>query len=64
MYIDSDTKIQVLDTMSELPRAEKEQCAAFIVRIRPDTTNSRLILVNDNSETSMPSLCGQTALII
>ncbi|KAF8547857.1 hypothetical protein OG21DRAFT_1424121 [Imleria badia] len=30
MYIDSDTKIQVLDTMSELPRAEKEQCAAFI----------------------------------
>ncbi|KAF9231782.1 glycosyl transferase family group 2-domain-containing protein [Melanogaster broomeanus] len=30
MYIDSDTKIQVLETMSELPRAEKEQCAAFI----------------------------------
>lgn len=32
MYIDSDTKIQVLDAMSELPCAEKEQCAAFIVR--------------------------------
>lgn len=32
MYIDSDTKIQVLDTLSELPRAEKEQCGAFIVR--------------------------------
>ncbi|KAG9312749.1 glycosyl transferase family group 2-domain-containing protein [Chiua virens] len=30
MYIDSDTKIQVLDTMSELPCAEKEQCGAFI----------------------------------
>ncbi|KIJ67352.1 hypothetical protein HYDPIDRAFT_108074 [Hydnomerulius pinastri MD-312] len=30
MYIDSDTKIQVLETMSELPRAEKEQCGAFI----------------------------------
>jgi hypothetical protein len=33
MYIDSDTKIQVLNTMSELPRAEKEQCAAFIVSV-------------------------------
>ena len=33
MYIDSDTKIQVIDTMSELPRAEKEQCGAFIVGI-------------------------------
>lgn len=45
MYIDSDTKIQVLDTMSELPRAEKEQCGAFIVSIfrrafHPDTADS------------------------
>ncbi|KAF9231887.1 glycosyl transferase family group 2-domain-containing protein [Melanogaster broomeanus] len=30
MCIDVDTKIQVLETISELPRAEKEQCAAFI----------------------------------
>ncbi|KAF9220634.1 hypothetical protein BS17DRAFT_739077 [Gyrodon lividus] len=30
MYVDSDTKIQVVETMGELPRAEKEQCAAFI----------------------------------
>jgi hypothetical protein len=31
IYIDSDTKIQVFDSMNFLPRAEKEQCAAFIV---------------------------------
>lgn len=31
MYIDSDTKIQVVETMHELSRAEKEQCGAFIV---------------------------------
>ncbi|KAL4071885.1 glycosyl transferase family group 2-domain-containing protein [Scleroderma citrinum] len=30
VYIDSDTKIQVIETMRELPRAEKEQCGAFI----------------------------------
>ncbi|KAH7912096.1 glycosyl transferase family group 2-domain-containing protein [Hygrophoropsis aurantiaca] len=30
MYIDADTQIQVLDTLSNLPTAEKEQCGAFI----------------------------------
>lgn len=30
IYVDSDTKIQVFDSMNLLPRAEKEQCAAFI----------------------------------
>ncbi|KIK95869.1 hypothetical protein PAXRUDRAFT_11174 [Paxillus rubicundulus Ve08.2h10] len=30
MYVDSDTKIQVVETMGELPCAEKEQCGAFI----------------------------------
>lgn len=31
--MDSDTRIQVLETMSMLPQAEKEQCAAFIVSL-------------------------------
>ena len=31
LYIDYDTKIQIVETMKELPRAEKEQCGAFIV---------------------------------
>ncbi len=31
LYIDDDTRIQILDTMEELPRADKEQCGAFIV---------------------------------
>ena len=69
MYIDSDTKIQVLDTISELPRAEKEQCAAFIVRtfnrnFRLDTTHSHRDLVHNDSETNMSLLCGPTVLKI
>ena len=33
IYIDQNTRIQVLETISELPAAEKDQCAAFIVRM-------------------------------
>jgi hypothetical protein len=32
IFVDHDTRIQILDTMSWLPRADKEQCGAFIVR--------------------------------
>ena len=31
IYVDDDTRIQILDSMSDLPRADKEQCGAFIV---------------------------------
>lgn len=31
IYVDGDTRIQILDTMFDLPRADKEQCGAFIV---------------------------------
>ena len=34
IYVDANTRIQILDTMLLLPNAEKEQCAAFIVRLR------------------------------
>ncbi|KAF4566319.1 hypothetical protein EYR36_011738 [Pleurotus pulmonarius] len=30
IYVDSNTRIQILDTMLHLPNADKEQCAAFI----------------------------------
>ncbi|KAF9021241.1 hypothetical protein BDZ89DRAFT_1103126 [Hymenopellis radicata] len=30
IYIDADTRIQILDTMSHLVRADKEQCGAFL----------------------------------
>ncbi|KAJ7222442.1 glycosyl transferase family group 2-domain-containing protein [Mycena pura] len=33
IYIDANTRIQILDTMLLLPHAEKEQCAAFIVSL-------------------------------
>jgi len=32
VYVDSETRIQVLPSMSYLPSAEKEQLGAFIVR--------------------------------
>jgi len=31
IYIDTSTRIQILDTVSHLPKADKEQCGAFIV---------------------------------
>ncbi|PPQ75054.1 hypothetical protein CVT26_012056 [Gymnopilus dilepis] len=30
IYVDSETRIQILDTMLKLPQADREQCAAFI----------------------------------
>ncbi|PSS08906.1 hypothetical protein PHLCEN_2v3396 [Hermanssonia centrifuga] len=30
IYVDDDTRIQIVDTMGWLPRADKEQCGAFI----------------------------------
>ncbi|KJA18241.1 hypothetical protein HYPSUDRAFT_169359 [Hypholoma sublateritium FD-334 SS-4] len=30
IYVDSETRIQILDTMLALPHADREQCAAFI----------------------------------
>ncbi|EJF59432.1 hypothetical protein DICSQDRAFT_108818 [Dichomitus squalens LYAD-421 SS1] len=30
IYVDTDTRIQIMDSMAFLPRADKEQCAAFI----------------------------------
>ena len=35
IYIDANTRIQVLDTMADLPTADKEQSAAFIVSVYP-----------------------------
>jgi len=32
LYIDVNTRIQILDTIDQLPSAEKDQCGAFIVR--------------------------------
>ncbi|PCH37090.1 hypothetical protein WOLCODRAFT_92261 [Wolfiporia cocos MD-104 SS10] len=30
IYVDANTRIQIIDTMMDLPTADKEQCAAFI----------------------------------
>ncbi|KAJ3500953.1 hypothetical protein NMY22_g19087 [Coprinellus aureogranulatus] len=30
LYIDSNTRIQILDTVAHLPKADKEQCGAFL----------------------------------
>lgn len=33
IYIDRDTRIQVIETNDDLPQAEKDQCGAFIVSL-------------------------------
>jgi hypothetical protein len=38
IYVDDDTRIQILDSMPDLPRADKEQCGAFIVSRFPTDT--------------------------
>ncbi|KAF7307706.1 Glyco-trans-2-like domain-containing protein [Mycena kentingensis (nom. inval.)] len=49
IYIDSETRIQVLDTMLLLPHAEKEQCAAFI-------RDERVLVVwSDSIESIVPT---------
>ncbi len=30
IYVDNNTRIQIIDTMLQLPQADREQCAAFI----------------------------------
>lgn len=35
IYVDANTRIQVLETMMDLPMADKEQCVAFIVSALP-----------------------------
>jgi hypothetical protein len=35
IFVDDDTRIQILDSMPDLPRADKEQCGAFIVKLWP-----------------------------
>ena len=67
IYIDSDTRIQVLDTVAHLVRADKEQCGAFIVRfpisyqytmlikIFHSVMNASLSLGRTTSTTSFPS---------
>ncbi|KAF8967308.1 glycosyl transferase family group 2-domain-containing protein [Flammula alnicola] len=50
LYIDSNTRIQILDTIDLLPQAEKDQCAAFIRDERS------VVLWSYNLETMIP-LC-------
>lgn len=45
-YVDAETRIQVLDTMAQLPTADKEQSAAFVVSfyLRPsDHTETNIV---------------------
>ncbi|KAH7922287.1 hypothetical protein BV22DRAFT_1037622 [Leucogyrophana mollusca] len=50
IYVDHNTRIQILDSMNMLPRAEKEQCGAFIRDERV------LILWSDSLDNIIP-LC-------
>ncbi|KAI5123019.1 hypothetical protein M0805_007640 [Coniferiporia weirii] len=48
LYLDSNTRIQILDNMTRLPRADKEQCAAFIRDERV------LVIWSDNLDSIIP----------
>ncbi|KAF9005040.1 glycosyl transferase family group 2-domain-containing protein [Cyathus striatus] len=52
IYIDVNTRIQILDTVAHLPRADKEQCGAFI-------RDERVLVVwSDNLDQIVP-LCSE-----
>ncbi|KAJ7583871.1 glycosyl transferase family group 2-domain-containing protein [Mycena floridula] len=48
IYIDTETRIQILDTMNHLSRADKEQCGAFVRDERV------LVIWSDNLDTIIP----------
>ncbi|KAH8096816.1 glycosyl transferase family group 2-domain-containing protein [Cristinia sonorae] len=49
IYVDANTRIQILETMADLPTAEKEQCAAFI-------RDERVLVVwSDSIDTIIPT---------
>jgi cellulose synthase/poly-beta-1,6-N-acetylglucosamine synthase-like glycosyltransferase len=48
IHIDTNTRIQVIDTMSDLPQADKEQCGAFIRDERV------MIIWSDDLDTIIP----------
>ncbi|KAJ7049552.1 glycosyl transferase family group 2-domain-containing protein [Mycena amicta] len=50
IYIDRDTRIQVLDTMAHLAQAEKEQCGAFL-------RDERVLIVWSDDIDSIVPLC-------
>ncbi|KAH9062582.1 glycosyl transferase family group 2-domain-containing protein [Lactarius deliciosus] len=47
IYVDDNTRIQILDTMHDLPRADKEQCGAFIEHL------FKLVLVSHRTSTTI-----------
>uniref|UniRef100_A0A8H7XRP5 Glycosyltransferase 2-like domain-containing protein n=1 Tax=Psilocybe cubensis TaxID=181762 RepID=A0A8H7XRP5_PSICU len=52
IYIDQNTRIQILDTVSHLPKADKEQCGAFI------RDEHVLVVWSDNLDNIVP-LCNE-----
>ncbi|KAJ8454065.1 hypothetical protein ONZ45_g19451 [Pleurotus djamor] len=52
LYVDSNTRIQILETMLDLPSADKEQCAAFI-------RDERVLVVWSQSIDSIVPICNE-----
>jgi cellulose synthase/poly-beta-1,6-N-acetylglucosamine synthase-like glycosyltransferase len=50
IYVDRDTRIQIIDTMADLPQAEKEQCGAFL-------RDERVLIVWSDQIESIVALC-------
>jgi hypothetical protein len=57
IYVDANTRIQILETMMMLPHADKEQSAAFIVRTSFLIFKLRPLLTNGVHIHSATSVC-------
>ncbi|KAI0038668.1 hypothetical protein FA95DRAFT_1567610 [Auriscalpium vulgare] len=67
IYVDKSTRIQILDNILDLPRADKEQCGAFIVRLqhRPARPAECVLVVwSDDLDTIIPYCRDFEALLI
>jgi hypothetical protein len=65
IFVDDDTRIQILDSMPDLPRADKEQCGAFIVssNLSHAYTSAPKIYIELQSVTNGYWLSGRTTWI-
>ena len=58
IYVDANTRIQIIETMMDLPTADKEQNAAFIVSVHFRSTCACASLCGDPPPvTNHPSRC-------
>ena len=61
LYLDLNTRIQIIDTIGLLPEAEKDQCGAFIVSEFAQPPYCLFVAKKKISEMNAPLFYGVTA---